>query len=203
LPDARLEAAVQRVSLQPNDLQLASGGGSAARARLRGLAPEEEEEDDETAEEEIEDTPRAASRRLNLAMSEALRHQDFPTCASVGNQLAELRGVRWLESSDAENALSPIATVDKPNRAVLAAVCGAKAAEVQRSHAEREYFRMVGAMFAASLGPQGVCSKATVAAARDAQSMSVWKACGGRKTAAGPGVRFAEQGENRRLSTSF
>ena len=179
LPDARVELAARR---ETASLRLVGGAAESACA-VAALG--------ETAE--ADGTPRTASQRLNATMSEALRRQDLPTCASVGSQLAELRGVRWLESSDNEN----LSGTDKPCRAVLAAVCAAKAVEVQRSHQEQEYFLKVGAMFAASLGPQGVGSKATVAAARSAQTMSAWKTCGS------PAVRFAEPSEHRRSSTSF
>ena len=70
LPDARVELAARR---ETASLRLVGGAAeSACAAAALG----------ETAE--ADGTPRTASQRLNATMSEALRRQDLPTCASVG-----------------------------------------------------------------------------------------------------------------------
>jgi hypothetical protein len=85
--------------------------------------------------------------------------------------------VQWIAEENGESAgLVQLSTVDKPNRAILAAVCGAKAVTLERTGLwyDARYARKLAAMFASSLGPADCRSKATVDSARDACELRVW-----------------------------
>ena len=115
-------------------------------------------------------TPRSRSALLNRAMTEALQRDNIDECASLGQQLIEMP-VQWVTEENGEHAgRVQLSTVDKPNRAILAAVCGAMAVRFERTGLwhDARYARKLAAMFASSLGPAECRSKATVDSARDA-----------------------------------
>lgn len=168
------------------------GAGSSVRRRAslpiatsqlappRGLVEDETHDTDgaghetqEAAEEYEDGNPRTRSMLLNHAMTEALQRNDVGACAALGRQLMEVP-VEWIVQGNGENAgLVHLSTLDKPNRAVLAAVCGVKASGLQRRGLcdDAQYVRKLATMFASSLGPAECFSKATVDSALDAYAL--------------------------------
>lgn len=119
-------------------------------------------------------TPRSKSVLLNRAMTEALRRNNIDECATLGRELLEMP-VQWVAEQEGEHHKPMLSKVDKPNRAILAAVCGVKAAQCERRGLldDARYARKLAAMFASSLGPAECLSKATVDCARDAYALQV------------------------------
>ena len=148
---------------------------------------------DETSGEQHDSggrTPRSRSVLLNRAMTEALQRNDIDECASLGQQLIEVP-VQWVTEENGEHTgRVQLSTVDKPNRAILAAVCNAKAVRFERTGLfhDARYARKLAAMFASSLGPAECQSKATVDSARDARELR---------------MRSSRQPGHRRQSSGF
>ena len=68
-----------------------------------------------------------------------------------------------------------LSAVEKPNRAVLAAVCNSKAVSLKGIGRVNDvkYYQELARMFASSLGPAGTASKATVDAAAHAMQLQL------------------------------
>jgi hypothetical protein len=163
------------------------GGGASAsrRSSLPGTTQEvaarldlrtDQHDENETVRDAEDGTPRSTSLRLNRAMTEALQQSDYEACAALGGQMVDIPGVPWGSVSEADDGDHRIlSAVEKPNRAVLAAVCNSKAVSLKGIGRVNDvkYYQELARMFASSLGPAGTASKATVDAAAHAMQLQL------------------------------
>lgn len=156
-------AVTPEVAARQERLELAGMGDETLCTRPKGVEENIEADDN---------TPRSKSILLNRAMTEALRRNNIDECATLGRELMEMP-VQWLaKESGEENGRPMLSKVDKPNRAILAAVCGAKAAKFEQRgwYHDAQYARKLAAMFASSLGPAECLSKEASTGARASET---------------------------------